>query len=131
MPLIEPGQTVYWVNDQVTGQAARAPRSRSASPRERRPRASCRNLLQQSRPRPDTISPGRQVTGTVKNESKIDQADLILFAVARQGGQDRGGRRGQIKTLKADAKPANYTIFFIGDPKGADVTIKAPPTILH
>ncbi len=39
--------------------------------------------------------------------------------------------RGQIKALKADAKPANYTIFFIGNPEGADVTIQAPPTVLH
>jgi hypothetical protein len=39
--------------------------------------------------------------------------------------------RGQIKALKVGAKPASYTIYFIGNPVGADVTIQAPPTTLQ
>ena len=67
----------------------------------------------------------------MKDETKVDQDHLILFAVARQGGHIVAAGRGQIKALKADAKPANYTIYFIGNPVGADVTIQAPPTVLH
>jgi hypothetical protein len=71
------------------------------------------------------------VIGTVTNKSQIDQAKLVLFAVARRGGQVVAAGRGLIKKAKAGAKPAPYVIFFIGDPAGADVSIEAPPTVLQ
>ena len=74
---------------------------------------------------------GAKVTGTVTDQSKIDQQHLILFAVARSGGRIVAAGRGQIKALKVGARPANYTIYFIGNPVGADVTIQAPPTTLE
>jgi hypothetical protein len=74
---------------------------------------------------------GVKVTGTVTDQSRVDQSHLILFTVARQGGRIVAAGRGQIKKLKHSAKPAPYVVYFIGDPSGSDVTIEAPPTVLQ
>ncbi len=74
---------------------------------------------------------GVEVEGKVTNKSQLDQKKLVLFAVARSGGKMVAAGRGQIKALKVEARPGTYNIFFIGDPRGADVTVKAPPTVLE
>jgi hypothetical protein len=51
--------------------------------------------------------------------------------VAREGGRIVAVGRGVIDRLKTDGKPVNFHIFFIGDPKGADLTVVAPPTTLE
>jgi len=128
--LIEPGQTFFWVNDQVTGQGKSA-KVTVGQPEGKAPSGKLPTYFTVSTPRAGHDFSGSKVTGTVKDETKVDQDHLILFAVARQGGHIVAAGRGQIKALKADAKPANYTIYFIGNPVGADVTIQAPPTVLH
>jgi hypothetical protein len=128
--LIEPGQTFFWVNDQVTGQGKSA-KVTVGQPEGKAPSRKLPTYFTVSPPRAGHDFSGSKVTGTVRDETKFDQDHLILFAVARQGGHIVAAGRGQIKALKADAKPANYTIYFIGNPAGADVTIQAPPTVLH
>ena len=39
--------------------------------------------------------------------------------------------RGQFKNLAAGGKPLTYNIFFIGDPRGAEVQVTAPPSELE
>ena len=74
----------------------------------------------------DDIS-GLAAVGRVTNKSKTDQRKLTIFAVARKGGRVVAAGRGQIDRLKA-GKGATYHIFFIGNPKGAQLTVSAPPT---
>ena len=76
-------------------------------------------------------SSGIEVEGSVTNKSQIDQTDLVIFAVARSGGKVVAAGRGQVKKLKVGTAPGRYNIFFIGDPRGADVSVKAPPSVLQ
>jgi len=125
--LIKPHETFYWVNDQVgQGKTAKV----TVGEPEGKPPAGQLPQFTVSDPRFGHDFSGVKVSGTVTDESKVDQDHLILFAVARQGGKIVAAGRGQIKKLKHAAKPAPYVIYFIGDPTGADVTIQAPPTTL-
>ena len=126
--VIQPHETFYWVNDQVTGEGKTA-KVTVGQPEGKAPSGPLPDLAV-SPPRAGHDFSGAKVTGTVTDQSKIDQQHLILFAVARQGGRIVAAGRGQIKALKVGARPANYTIYFIGNPVGADVTIQAPPTTL-
>jgi hypothetical protein len=74
----------------------------------------------------DPIS-GISAVGRVTNKSKIDQRKLTIFAVARKGGRVVAAGRGQIDRLRA-GKSAAYSIFFIGNPRGAQLTLDAPAT---
>lgn len=70
---------------------------------------------------------GVAATGEVVNESGEDIQRLLLYGVARQGGRIVAAGRGAIEPFKAGAKPAPYDIFFIGDPRGAEVTVTEFP----
>ena len=127
--VLEPGQTFYWVNDQVTGQGKSA-KVTVGEPEAKAPAGPLPELAV-SPPKAGNDFSGAKVSGTVTDKSKLDQQHLILFGVARQGGRIVAAGRGQIKALKIDAKPAPYVIYFIGNPVGADVIIQAPPTVLQ
>jgi hypothetical protein len=127
--VIEPNETFFWVNDQVQGEGKTA--KVTVGQPEAKPPSGPLPELAVSPPEPGHDFSGPKVSGAVTDKSKIDQDHLILFAVARSGGRIVAAGRGQIKALKVDARPANYTIYFIGNPVGADVTIQAPPTVLQ
>jgi hypothetical protein len=127
--VIKPNETFFWVNDQIQGQGKSA--KVTVGQPEAKPPSGPLPELAVSPPRAGHDFSGAKVSGTVTDKSKIDQDHLILFAVARSGGRIVAAGRGQIKALKVGARPANYTIYFIGNPVGADVTIQAPPTVLQ
>ena len=124
------GQTVDWVNDQVL--AVGKPQSVKVQ------LGQAPDTLPPELPEMQTTSPkievdpvsGTQATGKVTNNSDVEQRDLILNAVARKGDQVVAAGRGELKRL-APGKTADYTIFFIGDPKGAKVTVTAPATLFQ
>lgn len=66
--------------------------------------------------------------GEVINESGEDIERLLLYAVARKGSKVVAAGRGAIEPLKDKPKPVAYNVFFIGDPKGAQVTLSEFPT---
>ncbi|HEX8853973.1 MAG TPA: hypothetical protein VF752_00095 [Thermoleophilaceae bacterium] len=74
----------------------------------------------------DPIS-GIAVVGTVKNASKVEQRKLVISVIARKGGRIVAAGRGQIERLKP-GKTGNYKVFFIGNPRGARLSVSAPPT---
>ena len=126
--LIKPGETFYWVNDQIE-QGTKA-KVTVGQPEAHAPKGPLPEYVV-SPPRAASDFSGPKVRGTVTNKSKIDQSHLILFAVARSGGKIVAAGRGQIKALKYGSRPSPYNIYFIGDPRGADVQIQAPPTTLQ
>lgn len=126
--VLQPGETFFWVNDQLTGQGKTA--KVTVGQPDGKPPAGPLPELAVSPPKAGNDFSGAKVSGTVTDKSKVDQSHLILFAVARQGGRIVAAGRGQIKALKVEAKPASYVIYFIGNPVGADVEIQAPPTTL-
>ena len=127
---MRPGETVTWVNDQIL--ASGTPKSAKVTvgqPDSTDPAQIPEIAV--SPPRLQQDSSGLVVRGTMTNKSQIDQRKLTLFAVARQGGEIVAAGRGGYKNLRADApKPGNYNIFFIGDPRGAEITVTAPPSVV-
>jgi hypothetical protein len=124
--MLKPRAEFAWVNDQVT--AAGAPKSVQAQ-------VGVANAGPAKVPQIDVTPPklgvdptsGVDATGTVTNKSNILQIKLVLYCVARQGGRVVAAGRGGVDRLKPGAK-VKYTIFFIGDPHGAKLSLLAPPT---
>ena len=125
--LLAPGEQLLWVNDQVSP----AGKVRSvdakvgtsdAKPPARRPRID----LSTPRLEEDSVS-GVLIESHAMNRSRILQRDLIIHAFARQGGRIVAAGRAQIERLRP-ARRARFEVFFIGDPRGAQITLSAPPT---
>jgi hypothetical protein len=130
IPLLKPGQTFSWVNDQLQPTGPARTTKVTIGPPDGKAPAQLPELAI-SPPRLGNDSSGTKVSGTVTNKSQIDQTQLTLYAVARQGGRVVAAGRGAIKKLKVGAHPGNYVIFFIGNPAGADVSVEAPPVNLQ
>ena len=127
VPLMQPGQTVDWVNDQIL--ASGKPKSvdvKVGVSQDTVPPNPPQLEATEPKLENDPVS-GIQVSGLVENHSSITQNDLTLFAVARKGNEIVAAGRGGIKIVKeGGSRP--YHIFFIGDPKGAHVTVSVPPS---
>lgn len=76
----------------------------------------------------DPVS-GIEATGDVVNRTGKDQGRLLLYVVARKGGEAVAAGRGAIEHLKTGTKPLQYDVFFIGDPRGAALELTAFPTL--
>jgi hypothetical protein len=76
------------------------------------------------------LTSGLEVTGKITNRSSVTQLKLFVYAVGRQGSKVVAAGRGAIARLVAGAH-ANYHIFLIGNPQGAQFTVYAPPTVLR
>jgi hypothetical protein len=125
IPVLKPHETFTWVNDQLhPNGTAKSAKVKVGEP-EGKPPAQL-PVIDVSAPKLGHDISGPKVSGTVTNKSQIGQTQLTLFAVARQGGRIVAAGRGAIKKLKVKSKPANYVIFFIGQPT-SDVSIEAPP----
>lgn len=128
VPQIMPGQTLDWVNDQIlaTGKPEKVEVKVGVS----------QDTLPPNPPQVEATPPelkndpvsGIQAVGDVTNNSSIQQVNLTLFAVARKGDQVVAAGRGGIQTIAPDGGKRPYHIYFIGDPKGAQVTVTAPPS---
>jgi hypothetical protein len=129
VPLLRPGEEFTWVNDQVA--AADKPRAVRAKVGEGRTVRATPPRVTVTSPRleQDPVS-GVAAVGFAANRSKVDQRKLVIFAVARKGRRVVAAGRAQLNRLKA-GKRARYTIFFIGDPRGARISLEAPPTSLN
>ena len=128
VPLLRAGEEFTWVNDQVAAagrpRAVRARVGEAKAVRTRPPRLS----VSAPRLEQDPVS-GVAAVGFAANRSRVEQRKLVIFAVARKSGRVVAAGRAQINRLKA-GKRARYTIFFIGDPRGARISLEAPPTSL-
>jgi hypothetical protein len=128
VPLLRPQQVFTWVHDQIAAaarpRAVRAKVGQARAVRSEPPRVT----VTAPRLEHDPVS-GVAAVGFVANRSHVDQRKLVIFAVARKGRRVVAAGRAQINRLKA-RKRARYTIFFIGDPRGARISLEAPPTRL-
>lgn len=124
--LLGPGERFLWVNDQVlaAGDARRA-EARVGEP-DRAPRSVPRVVLSRPRLRDDPVS-GVAAVGRVTNRSRVEQRRLVIYGVARRGRRIVAAGRAQIERLKAGARKS-FQVFFIGDPRGARISLEAPPT---
>jgi hypothetical protein len=129
VPLIEPGQTFTWVNDQLN--ADTLPKSVKVTVGGSTGQAPAKlPQIDLGAAKVEDDPSGIVAKGTVTNKSQIEQVGLVVFAVARSGGKVVAAGRAVVKKLKA-GKPFRYQLFFIGDPKGAQLDVTAPPTTLQ
>lgn len=128
VPVLEPDAPVWWVNDQL--QAPRAPRRATVKAGDAKPLPGAvpELVLRDGGLERDEVS-GASAVGSVTNRSDIEQRDLVVYAVARRGGEVVAAGRGQIPRLKPGRTVA-YQVFFIGDPTGAELALAVPPTVL-
>ena len=129
VPLIRPGEEFAWVNDQVAAaQTARTVKAKVGNAKAVRGGVPAVSV---TRPRleQDPVS-GMAAVGFAANRSKVEQRKLVIFAVARKGGRVVAAGRAQINRMKP-RKRTRYTIFFIGNPRGARISLEAPPTRLN
>lgn len=78
----------------------------------------------------DPVS-GISASGEVVNKTGADQRRLLLYVVARKGGRVVAAGRGAIEHLKPERKALKYTIFFIGDPSGAELKLSEFPALTN
>jgi hypothetical protein len=76
----------------------------------------------------DPVS-GISATGDVVNRTGEDQRRLLLYVVARKGNEVVAAGRGAIEHLKPERKKLKYTVFFVGDPSGADLKLSEFPAL--
>lgn len=130
VPLIRPGETTYWVNDQVLANGdPKSVEVKVGSSDEDAPSEIPEVAV--SEPQINIDPSGVEVEGSVTNQSNIDQQQLVLFSVAKRGNEVVAAGRGQFKNVTAGGKPLRYNIFFIGDPRGAQIEVLAPPVVLE
>lgn len=129
VPLLEPGQELWWVNDQVSssGRPARIKALVGAS----KPGGADAPRISLSAVRldKDPVS-GVAATGRARNRSDVEQRRLPIFCVARKGDRVVAAGRAIIDKLRP-GKSRRFTIFFIGDPSGAELTLGVTPTKLE
>jgi hypothetical protein len=76
----------------------------------------------------DPVS-GVSATGDVVNKTGEDQRRLLIYVVARRGNEVVAAGRGAIEHLKPDRKKLRYTVFFVGDPSGAELELSEFPAL--
>lgn len=131
MAFLARGQKAYWVNDQVLGAAV--PRSVDVQVgKEQSTFAQTPPKITLGTVRLDSDSTGSYATGEIRNESKILQTNVPVFGVALKGGKVVAAGRALIEKLPPapTKKPITFKIFFIGNPKGAQLEFTTVPTVL-
>jgi hypothetical protein len=127
-PLLRPGATFLWVNDQIT--AAGRPRNVRAKVGMSRGRFDSPPRIKVSgvRLRADPVD-GTGAIGIVTNDSRLEQRKLVLYGVVRRGRRVTAAGRALVNRLKPH-KRTRFQLFFIGDPRKGQLSIAAPPTVL-
>jgi hypothetical protein len=128
VPVLRPGEEFVWVNDQIAA-AGQARDVQAKVGNARAVKDVPRVTVTRPRLEQDPVS-GVAAVGFAANRSRVEQRKLVVFAVARKGRRVVAAGRAQINRLKP-GKRARYTIFFIGNPRGARITLEAPPTTLR
>ena len=134
VPVLQPKEKFAWVNDQVAATATGVPAKakaeigvqKSAAP----PADIPRTRVGKAKLVEDPVS-GIEATGYVFNDSKtVEQRNIFIHCVARKNGRVVAAGRSRIERIKPGRR-GRYHVFFIGNPRGAKLELKAPPTVLN
>lgn len=76
---------------------------------------------------------GAFVRGEVNNRSDVLQKRVTIFCVAKRDGRIVAAGRAVIEKLPPapTKKPVPFTVYFIGDPAGAELDFTVPPVVLR
>jgi hypothetical protein len=128
VPLLKPHTATVWVDDQI--QATGVPATASARVGEapvtsgQLPQVSVGGVHAA-----EEDGNGASVEGTVDNSSKVAQQQLVVYVVARRGGEIVAAGRAVLPEVAAGQR-STFQVFFIGSPRGAKLEASAPPTTL-
>ncbi len=129
VPSLPPRGTLTWVNDtivnvtgakEVEAKVGEGPAAPDQMPKLR---------LSKVRLSSDPID-GVTALGKIFNNSVVAQKRLVIFAVARRGGRIVAAGRAVVPNVKPGPKGVRFTLFFVGDPRGAALSLTAPPVNL-
>jgi hypothetical protein len=125
-PLIAPHGQLTWIDDQVTS----TPASPSAT-------AEVGEGTTVEGPVPAIAVVGAHIfeepgsgfgaKGAVVNHSTVAQAELVVYATARRGARILAAGRAVLSQVPAGAS-VPFQLYFIGDPRGAQLQVSAPPS---
>ena len=125
-PLLLPGQSFEWIDDQIEGSgtpgALSARIGEAASLRGTMPRIDVTGVHLFDDP-----TSGTGAEGTVVDRSAVAQQELVVFAIARRAGRIVAAGRAILPNVAAGSS-VPFQVFFIGNPKGASLELSAPPT---
>ncbi len=129
--LLPAGRKVVWVNNQVVAAAkpsrveVKVGKAKAAAP-AKVPEIEISGLKAGS----DVDGP--YVSGVIRNRSKVVQKRLTVYGVARRDGRIVAAGRAVIDRLDPHPtrKPVRFHLYFIGNPKGAQLSVSAPPVQL-
>jgi hypothetical protein len=125
--LLRPGQSAWWVDDQVLATkaptAAKVRIGTGSVPPSSPPTLSTRGV-HTSRQSGINVIGGDLVNGSARGESQVP-----IFAVAVRGGRVVAAGRAVVSALPAHAGASvPFQIFLVGDPAGARLELTAVPT---
>jgi hypothetical protein len=128
VPSLPPGDTLAWVDDAIIdvtgGLAVDARVGEPAKPAATAAKAPAMRLAGVALDR-DPVD-GVTVRGRVVNPTTTTQERLVVFATARRDGKLVAAGRAVVPVLKPGGKGAPFTVFFVGDPRGAKLQVQAP-----
>jgi len=128
-PLLRAHGSLTWIDDQV--QAAGVPASVSATVGEGEPvTGAIPALAVQGAHFSEDQTSGLDVEGSVVNHSRISQRELVVYCSALRGGKIVAAGRALVPLAPAGA-PTRFQIYFVGDPRGAQLELSAPATTLR
>jgi hypothetical protein len=124
-----PGPPAFWVHDQVVATATPA-RIDVAVGKSKAPAPGAVPKIVLEGVKLDSDPSGLVATGVVKNLSKTSQRNMPIYAVAQKGGKIVAAGRALIEKLDPEPqkKPTVFRIFFVGNPKGARLDVRAVPS---
>jgi hypothetical protein len=133
LAVLRAGEEVDWVNNQilVAGKAAKVAAQVGRAKGSPAPGALPKIVIEGVTHGKD--EDGFFAHGTLRNASGVSQKRLVVTCVARDGGEVVAAGRAVVEKLDPFAtikKPTKFTVFFIGDPKSAQLDCSAPPTVL-
>jgi hypothetical protein len=131
MALLERGQDAFWVNNQVT--AAGKPAKVKATVGMAKGNLPAKlPTLEISGVHLSSDGSSATAKGTIANKSTVAQKRVTISCVARRGSRIVAAGRAIVDRIApAGAKPTPFTVFFVGNPKGAKLVFSAPPTVLE
>jgi hypothetical protein len=145
VPLLEPGQTFTWIDDQV--QLGGGGAGNTAGGGEPAKGAKVEAIIGESPPVSQASSAlpqmqisglhtiedptlGEGTAGTVRNSSTITQTNLVIYGIERRGGRIVAAGRAELSSVPARGS-VPFQIFFVGEPKGANPELSAPASTLE
>ena len=133
LPVLGAGQEADWVNNQILVAGKASEVAAQVGVGKGKPSGGSLPKIVLSNIQAGHDEDGDYAKGIVANESVIAQKRLVISCVARDGDKVLAAGRAIVDRLAPAAeskKPTTFTVFFIGDPRQAQLACTAPPTVL-